>query len=363
MEITKETQKAGDNSQQIQAENINYYVGITEERARSIFREEFKCAIKEYTDEALEKANDRELRFENNFIPRIINLENAVEQFREPSFQRTLRKAQMAAACTDQESDYKLLTELLICHIEKGQDRINRFGIDQAIDTVDKVDNAALCALTIVHAVNSYVPESEICREGLGALNELFGKLMYFILPDGTDWIDHLDQLGLVRIVNFLHFGKLEEKYINSLNGYVCTGIKRNSDEYNKACELLEKNNMNKNFLIENECLENYVRIPVCEKSKINTIKAVDRYGNKRLLNSKEIHTLEQVWDLYSKNSEDLQTVKNNFTKMLEEYKYLSALRQWWNHLPIGFDMTKAGRILTYTNAKRCDPTLPELTI
>lgn len=362
MEITKETQKAGDNSQQIQAQNITYNVGITEERARAICREEFKCAVKEYTDEALEKANERERKFENNFVPRITNLENAVEQFREPSFQRTLRKAQIAAACTDRKSDYRLLTELLVCHIENKDNLINKLGIEHAIETIDRVDNAALCALSIVFTINNFFPNSGICKEGLKLLDEIIANILYYKLPSGDDWIDHLDQLGLVRIVNFGNFGKLEERYFNSLNGYVCVGIKKDSNEYKKACELLASKNINSSFLIENECLENYVRIPVSNKNRVDKIGLCDQEDKFiRSINLEEIRVIEQIFDLYSNNFDDLQTVQENFTKMWDEYKNLSVVRQWWNNLPIRFDITKAGRILAYTNVKRCDPLLPEM--
>ena len=61
----------------------------------------------------------------------------------------------------------------------------------------------ALCALTVAHAIGSFAPMQLTAREGLQDLNQLFTRLIYEKLPEGVDWIDHLDVLGTIRINAF----------------------------------------------------------------------------------------------------------------------------------------------------------------
>ena len=129
MDINKQTQQAGDRSQQIQAGKIIINQGISEERVRTVFGEMIPKALDEYAKEAYAKANERIENWENSVLPRINEVQGMLEAFGDPAFQRLLRKAQQAAAVTDEKADYDLLTELLICHVKKGENRKNRASI------------------------------------------------------------------------------------------------------------------------------------------------------------------------------------------------------------------------------------------
>lgn len=362
MELSHQTQKAGANAQQLQAQTVIINNGITEERAREVCREECKWAIQEYTQDAYQTANARVERLEDSLIPRILRLEGSLAYFADPAFQMTLRKAQQTAACTERENDYELLAELLICHIQKGQDRKHRASVVRAIEIIDELDNDALCALTLFHAVSTYIPTTGICRDGLNVLNNLFGKLMYMPLPTGEDWIEHLDQLGAVRMSDFGSLKKFSDFYSENLSGYACAGIKRDSEGYEKACTLLKSKHMNTNILLNNECLEGFVRLPVRNKEAIGQLKIENIFGS-RPINREEIGVLEQIWDLYSAEKEDKKTAKDNFMKIWDSFENLRQLRIWWEAIHGGVKITHIGKILAYTNARRCDPSLPELSL
>ena len=66
----KQIQRAGDYSQQLQADNMIVITGINEKRAREIFREMSLQARKDYTQEALAIANSRVAEFENQLLPK-----------------------------------------------------------------------------------------------------------------------------------------------------------------------------------------------------------------------------------------------------------------------------------------------------
>ena len=134
MDVNKQSQQAGEGSQLVQAGTIVINQGVSEERVRTVFNEMVPRALEEYTKEAYAKANERITNWENSVLPRINEVEGMLEAFADPAFQRVLRKAQQSAAVTDEKADYDLLTELLVCHVQKGTNRKNRASILEATE-------------------------------------------------------------------------------------------------------------------------------------------------------------------------------------------------------------------------------------
>ena len=160
MTKNSQTQSAGDNSTQIQAGTIqNYYTtitGIDEARARSICKEEYAIAMQNWTSEAIAIANDRVQQLEDKVLPKLVQYDNSLKCFADPSFQITLRKAQISAASTDRVADYELLSELILHRVEQDADRGRRLGITKAIEIVDQVDDLALIGISLVHAILNF---------------------------------------------------------------------------------------------------------------------------------------------------------------------------------------------------------------
>ena len=240
-------------------------------------------SIQDYTKEAYRIAEERITCFENKLLPRIEEIENAIPMFADPVFQVQLKNAQRSAAVSDRKEDYELLTELIIAHVEKGANRKNRTGIQKATEIVGMIDNDALCALTVAHAIGSFAPMQLTAREGLQDLNQLFTRLIYEKLPEGVDWIDHLDVLGTIRINAFGSMKKISEYYTKTLNGYACIGIEKQSDNYKRALDLLANINLNQRALIDNPFLEGYVCLPVYNKDGIQNIELINSNGTRTL--------------------------------------------------------------------------------
>lgn len=360
MENSKQVQKAGENSQQYQAETIIVNQGITEERVRTIFSEMIPSALQVYTSDAYALANQRIGRLEDNILPKLDKIDGLLPAFADPAFQILLRKAQQAAAATEREDDYSLLSELLVCHVQKGADRKNRAGIKQAIEIVDQIDNDALCALTVAHAVTHYLPVAGDCREGLQVLESLFCQLMYQALPCGIAWLDHLDVLGAARVSMMGKMRNFSEFYTSEMNGYACVGIKGDSDEHKKAIEILSNAHINSNLLVPNECLDGYVRLNIISESAIDDLAFIT--GSSTIpLNDNQRGAVKQVWGLYSKDSNLCNEATANFMKLWDGYESLHKLRTWWESIPSAFQITRVGEILAHTNAKRCSPDIPDL--
>ncbi len=359
----KQNQKAGDNSQQIQAGMIVVNNGIEEKRAREIFMEMFENARKNFSVEAVEEANRRVIEFENILIPKMQKIEGALEAFADPSFQIMLTSAHKTAAVTENQDDYSILSELLIHRIKKGNDRKSIAGISKAIEIVNEVPEDSLLGLTVEYAWEVVEPNSGVISEGLDVLDNIFSYLIYDELPMGTEWLEQLDVLNAIRIKDFSNFKKLEEYYGEKLDGYCCLGIKKDSEDYTKACELLKSINIS-NILIDNELNKEYVRLAINKKQQISDIKRVilnlKTGRNMEIpLTENEKDILNKIYDMYETPIN--QEIKDNFLNEIEKRPNLQKLRKWVNNINKSFSITPIGRVLAHANAQKCNKDFPPL--
>lgn len=366
--ISKQNQEGGDNSTNIQADQMVVHVGIDEKRAREVFEEMNLQQRHDYSQEALKIANARVSAFENSLMPKMEKVDGALEAFADPSFQLLLVEAQKKAASTERPVDYDLLSELLIHRFQKGDNRVARAGIGLAVDIVDKISDEALLGLTVAHAVNSFTPVTGDIGQGLDVLNELFGKITYGKLPLGQEWLDHLDILNAIRLSSFGSLKKVQQYYPEKLHGYVDIGIKKDSDSHNKALEILDANNLPRVLLVNHSLNSDYLRIPVANRANIDAISLQQRVLQGRSvvvlpikLTKEQIEAVNTIYELYSR---DASLKQNNIISLMEEWDKrpnLKTLKDWWDNIPAILTITSAGKVLAHSNAQRCDHNLPPL--
>ena len=361
MEEVNQLQKAGKDSQQIQIGNVIINsAGITEERARAVFNEMIPQALANYTEEAQKIATERVNKLEERIMPQINQVEGLLPAFADPAFQVLLRKAQQKAAITERENDYDLLTELLVCHVQKGNDRKNRAGIVKAVDIIDTIDNDALCALTIAFALDHFWPATGNAKEGIEVLSKMYNALIYESLPSNLNWLDHLDILGVIRITPFSQMNKIEDIFTRKFDGYVSVGIKKGTEEYESALQIIQSIGLNKNILVDNIFLDDYVRLEIGNLDDINSLSIFNNLGT-RSINQREIEALRDVINLYEKNVDLQNKMKERFMNLIDEHEPLKTLQEWWNSISGAFSITGVGKIIAYINAKRCIPELPDI--
>jgi hypothetical protein len=366
--INSQSQKGGDGSTNIQAQQMVMHVGIDEKRAREIYQEMNLQLRKDYSQEALNIANARVIEFENRLMPKMAQVEGALEAFADPSFQLLLVEAQKTAASTERPADYDLLSELLIHRFQKGENRIARAGISLAVDIVDKVSDEALLGLTVTHAVNSFAPLSGDIHQGLDVLNDLFGRIFYGELPTGQAWLDHLDILNAVRLSPFGGLKKVRQYYPEMLSGYVDVGINKNSENHDKAIEILENNNLPSAILIEHALNGDFVRVCVPSASSIDAISLIQTIVHEgRLLHipvrpsESQAKAIGSIYELYSTDNGIKQNNVNLFMSEWDKRPNLKTLREWWDNISTSFTVTSVGKVLAHSNAQRCDKNLPPL--
>lgn len=364
----KQSQKAGDNSQQLQANQMIVNIGIDEKRAREIYQEMNLQVRRDYTQEALEIANLRVAEFENKLLPKMEAVDGALEAFADPSFQLLLVEAQKTAASTERPADYDLLSELLIHRFQKGENRITRAGISRAVEIVDKISDEALLGLTVFHSASYFFPVSGDIHQGLNVLNDLFGKLFYNKLPTGNEWLDHLDILDAVRINSLVGLKKIQQYYPERLVGYIEIGIEKESENYQKAIELLTSKQLPQDILVEHALNKNYLRLNISNKNQIDS-------GNMQIqlpmngnlvsvpvqLSDEQKNAIRAVYELYKQDESVKQENIKVFMQEWDKRPNLKTLREWWDSIGTSIQLTSVGKVLAHSNAQRCDKNLPPL--
>lgn len=366
--MDKQSQKGGDLSTNIQAESMILNVGIDEKRAREIYHEMNLQVKKDYSLEALEIANKRVTEFEDSLMSKMEGVDGALEAFSDPSFQLLLVEAQKTAASTERPADYDLLSELLIHRFEKGENRFTRAGISRAVEIVDEIADDALLGLTVLHAVSTFFPVSGDINNGLNILNDLFGKLFYEKLPVGQDWLDHLDILDAVRLNTFGNLKKIQEYYPEQLTGYIDVGIEKNSENHDKAIEILKNTNLSQNILINHAFNDGFLRLNISHKNQISSLslqQQIVENGKIKILptslSQEQINAIKSVYELYKQDSKIKQENIKLFMEEWDKKANLKILKEWWNNLDILIQITSVGKVLAHSNAQRCDKNLPPL--
>jgi hypothetical protein len=323
---------------------------------------------KEYSREALKLASARVEEFENRLMPKMEEVNGALEAFADPGFQLLLVEAQKAAASTERTADYDLLSELLIHRFQKGDNRVMRAGISRAVEIVDKISDDALLGLTVAHAVTAFLPASGDIIQGLDVLDNLYGKIFYGKLPEGQDWLDHLDILDAVRLGSFGALKKIQQLYSETLDGYVDIGVEKNSEEYGKAVDLLKINNLPLDILIDHALNKDFVRIGVPRRNGISALELQYRFTNNGAtviqstpLSESQIAAINAIYDLYKQDVNLKNKCVQVFIEEWDKRANLKILREWWDSIPTVFQVTSVGKVLAHSNAQRCDKSLPPL--
>ncbi|MFW2172265.1 LPO_1073/Vpar_1526 family protein [Acinetobacter guillouiae] len=359
--INTQNQKAGDSSQQFQAQQMIVNVGIDERRAREIYHEMNLQLRSDYSEEALNIAISRVTEFESKLMPKMNKVEGALEVFADPSFQLLLLEAQKTAAATERPADYDLLSELLIHRFQVGENRIRRAGINRAVEIVDEVSDDALLGLTIFHAVTTLTPNTSNIFQGLDILDGLFEKLLYCDLPFGHEWIDHLEILNTIRINNLMALPKIEQIYSNSLSDYINIGIAKASTNFNQAQAIIRQNNLPPQILVEHELNNDFVRLGMLKQdlNELHVIVDNGSYNQRIPFTDDQKRAVEELYLLYDQDPEQKQKNCAAFMHEWSKRPNLQKLRDWWDNLNVSFMITSVGSVLAHSNVQRCDSRIP----
>lgn len=331
--------------------NIGKQNGITGEELEKITKnwsDSISSITKNFNDIALARIDDlKELT-----LPRIEKMEHTLEDFSNPATQRFLLEAQQEAMVTDSPDAMKLLSDLIVEHINNYSHKDKQVTIRHAVKVIGEIDPDALRAMTLFYILKNIVPSSPNVFAGLKTINDLIHPLLSPPLPTGSHWIEHLSLLNAVRITPAIRITRLDDYYAMQTDGYVCIGIRENSPQHMQAKELLKKVNIGEEILIPNELLPGYVRIPVSSKMFISQW-VLSNGKEKHHITPEERQTILSIFDLYEKNADLQLQVSRNFKSKFSQFEDLTKAGEWWNQIPVYFSPTLVGTVLAVLNGKR----------
>ena len=109
-----------------------------------------------------------------------------------------------------------------------------------------------------------------------------------------------------------------------------------------------------------NILLNGYVRLDLVNKAHIDDLLITDSEGVHKI-KIEEKNVFNQIWNMYEKNEKLQKEVDKKFMDMWDSFESLKKVHDFWDSIPTSYDITQVGRILAHTNAKRCNPSLPDL--
>lgn len=365
MDKNKQSQSAGDNSTQIQAGTINYYVGIDEVKARQICQQEYAIARQNWTEEAVRIADDRVHQLEDKLMPKMVKYDSTFSIFADPAFQLTIREAQISAAASERESDYEMLSELVLHRAKHNQEREKRLGVSKAIEIVNDVSDEALIALAIVYALIKYSPISGILSQGLTTMNNLYGCILGDSpLPNNNDWIEQLGLLSAIRISpsGFNSFKKMKEYMPEKLSKYLVSGVLKDSEEYINIVSKFEKCGIPLTCLIPHPLKKGYSILN--NTLNVDEMKITQHIGDltiSRELNEEQKTAMQSAINLLRKKESGDINMQNVFMEEWDNYPYLKRVHEWWDSLNMHFIITPSGEALANAYIRTKFPGIPGL--
>ncbi len=370
MNELKQTQKGGDNSVQNQI-GTQIIVGIDEKRVREICDEKIALAVNDYSFEAQAIARQRIDVLTEKVIERLRKDPSNIQVFSDPSFQRDVVSAQIAAAESGREADIETLAELLFTRMTAKDKRPPKTSIRKAIAIVPELETDELVVLTVMFFLEIYyiVDMSAVTVEQY--LREFDANLSAILstskLPYGGTWLQRLSILDCIEVNHADSFKKLEDYYAEDLNGLVCVGIAKGSSEYHAAIKILDEYGITHDALVANDLLPEYVRLPFAclhYLSKLPALTSSNVLNSASLsLSQKQEEGLRKVASLYKKDDALLKNAKQMFLKTMNKYDAIQQLKYWLSHQDHSFELTLIGETLAYVNARRCIPGLPVCVI
>ncbi|MBU1705967.1 hypothetical protein KKG19_04575 [Patescibacteria group bacterium] len=148
---TKQSQKSGDNSTNLQAQNLIVNQGLSYGDVKEIALDIFNTNFLELSQEALQTAVKRAEEITNKFIEKLkIEKPGTIDAVKDPGFQYALFEAQKSYAKTGDKDMSDVLIDVLVDRVEHGERDLRQIVLDECISVIPKLTSSQLDTLTIV---------------------------------------------------------------------------------------------------------------------------------------------------------------------------------------------------------------------
>lgn len=335
--LNERVQKAGDNS--VLNQN-NIIINNDIESYSNFVLKLFNINASQHK-EVSDKIDKRLEKFSDNILKlgkQNEEIKNNISQIEltEPRFYLELKIFRDAVISTDDENIQNLIARLLIDHIKAKKDLIEKEKIINTTTALKRVDYKALCALTLIYFVFNRSIIYQKLENAVLRGKSILSSLEYTNLPEGQEFVNHLDSLGLLRIAYGFTPVKFDQILLSLFN--VNSGILYDSENYKTALELINKYNLSPELFIKNPFDKNHLII----NRRYPKIGAVSE-------------SLERdIIKLYDKNSEEIKKKALEQIKLLiAGHKCYSELEKLIESMNTSVNFTSTGKYLSELNLAR----------
>lgn len=362
-------QIGGDSSLQVQSDTFNqqinnYYVsGVTEEQVITIFKEQAKNIIQEYGIIAEEKANERINKFENITLEKIHNLEASLDAFKKPELRVFVSECYKSAVQTDLDSDYDVLSELLLERIKNDGNRAIYSYLKYATQIIPDLDSNALLALTVYFCAYDLIFNATRPLDVMRMMDELYKNVLYAKLPEKSDWIEQLEILRCIKTHQFYMPLSYIEHFKKTYSAFFEIGIKENSENYVKTIEILNQNKIPSDIFEPHEFNPGYYKLSIARESDIDKRIVFKSFfgGNLIMPTEEQKSALHAIYKLYESNSALKAAISAKIEDTLKTYQYINSIISWLDKIKVSFSITSVGNLIANANSRIYEKQIPKL--
>ncbi len=342
--MTKKTQKSGDKSTNIQAEEININQGISYSEVKEVALDVFKNNFYELSGIAKETARERAEAITEEFLKKLSD-ENpsGFKKAEDPDFQHALFTVQKEYARNGDEQLGDLLVDLLVDRSKQEQRDILQIVLNESLNIAPKLTNEQLAALTVIFLFRYTINHGIGNIEKLGLFFDKHIKPFANSLVKGAPCYQHLQFTSCGSI-------SIGSQSIEKIIGTNYQGLFMKGFEPDEV----QKSNLELKSGLFINCLN--------DNSKIQ-VKALNEHLFNNLIESKGF-TAEQeklLQELFNKNKMSDKEIRE---KCIQTRDYMSNVFDVWedSHMK-NFTLTSVGIAIGHANIKRLIGEFSDLSI
>jgi hypothetical protein len=345
--MTKQVQKGGDHSTNIQAKQVCITHGISYEEAHQIAIDVFNANFLKLSEEALEKVNIRAEEITEQFLRKLKEQnEEGIARARDPDFQHALFTVQKEYARIGDKELGDLLVDLLVDRTKYKNRSILEIVLNESLSVAPKLTNDQIAALSVIFILGrtKYQPMNNIAALAIYLDN--------FILP-------------------FVELISKRESCYRHLEYAGCGSISLGSTKLDKIFLKHYSGLFSRGFILEEVLNNKKIDVPIDSPIFIKCLHNEERF-QLNALNEDVLREKATKLNIDEDNIKKLIDLNNTFViKGNELKKYLMELRPymntifevWENSLMKRFDLTSVGIAIAHANIKRIYGEFADLSI
>lgn len=333
--MARQQQEGGDQSTNLQAENINI-TGLSYAEAREVALDVFKANFLELSELASSVARKRAEEITNKFLDQLkTQNKDGVQKAQDPDFQHALFTVQKEFARTGDEDLGDLLVDLLVDRTKHDNRTILQIVLNESLSVAPKLTKDQLAALSIIFIFRYTI------NKGINGIDALSHYLKQYIAPHAgllsknNACYQHLEFSGCGSIS--IGSTNLSEIFRNNYTGVLSKGFTAEDLENSKVSTPLDSP-------IFTKCLHDTT------KFQVNAITEDILRNEAQKLNIDE----EETNRLISFNKSFLMSPSETKEYLTDLHPFLANVFEVWEDSPMkNTSLTSVGIAIGHANVKR----------